>query len=139
MWLSISLKGGKKPITCHYQGRRLHQAWFPWLCRTHCCVYALNMAYVAESSAPSAAIAVTNQASVPVAISCNGTSQVVLTKSDLAVRTPPAANGTISGVFELTSQVPGVTGLFLATVEVAPDYTVSSACRRLPLLLSHSK
>eukprot|EP00884_Botryococcus_braunii_P021480 jgi/Botrbrau1/8015/Bobra.384_2s0037.1 len=97
--------------------------------KTHCCVYALNMAYVANASAPRTAIAVTNLRSVPIAISCNGTSAPVLSKSDLAVRTPVNANGTIVGIMQLASQAAGTNPLYLATVEVAPDYMGDVGCR----------
>lgn len=83
------------------------------------------MAYITNVSAPATAVAVTNKRSVPIVISCNGTSPVVLTKSDLAIRTPPSANGTITGILELAPQVSGTNPLYLATVEVAPDYMVS--------------
>lgn len=83
------------------------------------------MAYLVNASAPSAAVAVTNQATVPIAITCNATSPVVLTKSDLRVQAAAGANGTIAGLVELAVSAPGLNPVYLATVEVAPDYTVS--------------
>lgn len=83
------------------------------------------MAYLANASAPAAAVAVTNQASVPIAITCNATSPVVLTKSDLRVQAAAGANGTIAGLVELAGPSSGLSPVYLATVEVAPDYMVS--------------
>lgn len=106
------------------------------LCRVDCCLYAINMGYVANALFGNTTAAVTSDNTSAITIACPTSTRVQWQTADLTVVTPslPGA-ASIATIYDVTGSGSNETS-YVAKVNVNPTYQVcaaspQSACMRL--------